>query len=255
MSKLTIVKSEIFGNVKCDFYKDGNSIFMTRKQIGEALEYSDPQKAIDKIHDRHKKRLDKYSTTVKLVVVEGTREVERDMVLYSAKGVYEICRWSQQAKADAFYDFVYDILEGLRTGELQVTKFKMPQTYAEALRELAIAVEEREQLIQENALLLPKANFFDAVAESKDAIQIGDAAKVLNIKGIGRNKLFEFLRIEGVLMTNNVPYQRYIDCGYFRTIEQKYSIPSGETHISIKTLVYQKGLDFIRRLINEAKVS
>jgi len=43
------------------------------------------------------------------------------MVLYSAKGVYEICRWSRQPKADAFYDHVYDILEGLRLGYLKLT--------------------------------------------------------------------------------------------------------------------------------------
>lgn len=50
-----------------DFYKDEqNDIFATRKQIGECLNYSDPQKAIDKIHERRKDRLDKFSVTVSL---------------------------------------------------------------------------------------------------------------------------------------------------------------------------------------------
>jgi hypothetical protein len=39
------------------------------------LEYADPQKAIDKIHERNKERLDKFSTTVKLTGVEGDRTV------------------------------------------------------------------------------------------------------------------------------------------------------------------------------------
>ena len=94
----------------------------------------------------------------------------------------------------------------------------------------------------------PKAEFFDAVADSKDAIDIGSTAKVLNM-GIGRNRLFELLRNEGVLMANNQPYQAYIDRGYFRTIEQKYTKPDGSTHIYIKTLVYQRGLDYIRQLV------
>ncbi len=55
-----------------------------------------------------------------------------------------------------------------------------------------------------------------------------------------------------VLMPNNQPYQKYIDCGYFRTIEQKYTKPDGSTHINIKTVVYQKGLDFIRRKVEAA---
>ena len=41
----------------------------------------------------------------------------------------------------------------------------------------------------------------------------------------------------------------YVDREYFRTIEQKYTTPDGSTHISIKTLVYQKGLEFIRKIV------
>lgn len=55
--------------------------------------------------------------------------------------------------------------------------------------------------------------------------------------------------IRSILNGGNVPYQRYIDCGYFRTIEQKYTVPSGETRINIKTLVYQRGLDYIRKML------
>ncbi len=120
MSNLVLVKSETFGTVQCDFYRGKKEIWMTRKQIGEALEYADPQKAIDKIHERNKERLDKFSTTVKLGGVEGGREVERDTILYSAKGVYEICRWSKQPKANEFFDWVYDMLEGLRTGKIRM---------------------------------------------------------------------------------------------------------------------------------------
>lgn len=94
----------------------------------------------------------------------------------------------------------------------------------------------------------PKADFFDAVADSKTAISMNEVSKVLGIKGLGRNNLFEFLRDNAILDRWNVPYQKYIDCGWFRVIEQKYT-KNGEEHISIKTLVYQKGVDAIRRKI------
>ena len=94
----------------------------------------------------------------------------------------------------------------------------------------------------------PKADFFDAVADSKTAISMNEVAKVLNIKGYGRNNLFEFLRENKVLDRWNVPYQRYIDNGWFRVIEQKYQ-KNGEPVITTKTLVYQKGVDGIRRMI------
>lgn len=97
----------------------------------------------------------------------------------------------------------------------------------------------------------PKVDFYDDVAGSRDAIEMAEAAKVLGIKGMGRNNLFQFLREKGILQQNNQPYQTYVDRGYFRVIEQKYTKPNGETNINIKTLIYQKGLDFIRKKIKE----
>lgn len=115
MSKeLTLVKQAAFGNVECNFYKQGKEVFMTRQQIGEALEYKDPKRALSDIHRNNKERLDKFSVVRKIRTTDGK---EYETYLYSAKGIYEICRWSNQEKANDFYDFVYEILENLRTGK------------------------------------------------------------------------------------------------------------------------------------------
>lgn len=117
---------------------------------------------------------------------------------------------------------------------------------------IALAVIEAQKMLEQKDKqieeMTPKAEFFDAVADSKTAISMNEVAKVLSIKGYGRNNLFEFLRNEGILDRFNVPYQRYVDCGWFRVIEQKY-MKNGEQQISTKTLVYQKGVDAIRRKI------
>ena len=96
----------------------------------------------------------------------------------------------------------------------------------------------------------PKADFFDCVADSKSAFSMNEVAKVLDYKGIGRNKLFEFLREQGILDRYNVPYQRYVDNGWFRVIEQKY-MKDGEPIVTTKTLVYQKGVDAIRKRLEK----
>lgn len=244
VNELTVIRSENFGAVTCDFLKDANSeIWMTRRQIGEALEYIDPAPSIKNIHLRHKERLDKFSMVVQL---DTPSRGEQETTIYSAKGIYEICRWSQQPKADKFYDWVYEILEGLRKGNLKL--IQVPQSLPEALRLAADLAEKNMKLEEQNRKMLPKVEFFDQVAESRDAIEIGDAAKVLNI-GLGRNRLFKILRSKGILMSNNIPYQEYIDRGYFRTIEQKWTTTEGETRINIKTLVYQKGLNYIMKIV------
>ncbi len=131
MNDLSLVKSENFGQFRCDFWKNEKSeIFMTRWQIGTALEYKNPNDAIRNIHSRYRDRLDKFSVALKL---SGTDGKQYDTFIYSVKGIYEICRWSRQPKADAFMDWVWDIVEGIRTGELEVSsKSKVRSMEAEA---------------------------------------------------------------------------------------------------------------------------
>lgn len=135
---LSLVKQENFGSVLCDFWENENGdIFMTREQIGKALEYSNPRVAITKIHARYKHRLDKFSVSTKLVSTDGK---SYETVVYNAKGIYEICRHSEQPKADVFYDWVYDLLENLRKWKLVVAqpqseddKLKIQKMRAEAM--------------------------------------------------------------------------------------------------------------------------
>ena len=75
-----------------------------------------------------------------LTKLTGTDGKRYETYLYSAKGVYEICRWSRQPAADAFYDHVYAILEGLRIGYIELTMqqqtavWKDTRTYAKEIR-------------------------------------------------------------------------------------------------------------------------
>lgn len=138
-----------------------------------------------------------------------------------------------------------------RLEELETQKqYKLPQTFSEALRLLADETEEKEKLQLQLIEQKPKVDFYEAVTCSKDTIDMGAVAKVLN-KKIGRNKLFDFLRNNGILMQNNIPFQRFVDCGYFRVIETKFTKPDGSTHIGLKTLVYQKGVNYINKLLEK----
>lgn len=110
--------------------------------------------------------------------------------------------------------------------------------------ELTIENEKQKTLLIEQQ---PKVEFYDDVTGSKDTIDMKEVAKILNIKNIGRNKLFEILRNKNILDRCNQPYQKYVDAGYFRVIESRFNLPDGEIKISLKTVVFQKGLDFIRR--------
>ena len=137
--------------------------------------------------------------------------------------------------------------------EIRLYLIKVEEAWNTPAMVMARALQIAQQEIDSQKNLLaeykPKVDFFDAVASSKDALQMRDVAGVLNIPCWGRNKIFAFLRERKVLDARNVPYREYEDRGFFRVIEQKWTDNEGETRISLKTLVYQKGVDYIRKLI------
>lgn len=120
MSSLKLITTENFGNISCDFYRDMNDdILLTREQIGSALEYSNPGKAIQKIHLKHKDRLDPLSMKCKEIRYpqSGGVGIPVETTYYTERGIMEICRWSTKKKANQFMDWCWDVIEKYRNNQ------------------------------------------------------------------------------------------------------------------------------------------
>jgi len=224
---------------------DGDPWFVA-KDVCEVLEIGNDRMATSRL-----------SETMKGVSTVDTLGGPQEMVVISEAGVYKLVFTSRKPEAEIFTDFIAsEVVPTIRKHGAYMT----PETIEKTLTNPDFIIGLAMQLKAEQAkvqALAPKAAFFDQVADSKDAVSIRDAAKVLNMPGIGQNKLFAILREQKILMKDNTPYQEFCDRGYFRLIEQKYS-NQGEVCIRFKTLVYQKGLAYIRRVIEagqQAKVS
>lgn len=98
--------------------------------------------------------------------------------------------------------------------------------------------------------LQDKVNFAELMTDENNCYDIGTVAKAIGIKGVGRNKLFEFLRDEKILMYNNEPYQAYTDKFKIIMVTNKKS-----GHMSSKTLVNGKGVKLIyKRLVQNGYI-
>ena len=126
-----------------------------------------------------------------------------------------------------------------------------PELMALALIEAQKVIEQKDRLIEAQK---PAVRFMNDVTGSRSAVEMGQAAKIIDM-GFGRNQLFDFLRDHNILRENNEPYQKYIDAGWFRVVEQPWKDANGDTHIGIKTLVHQKGIDGIIKLIRSCKTA
>jgi phage antirepressor protein len=149
-----------------------------------------------------------------------------------------VCMMSRTAKAHEIREYFIKIEQAWNTPEMIMK------------RALEFANKRAEEATQRLLANEHKIEFYNDVTESKTATDIGTVSKLLNFKGVGRNILFEILRKEGILQYNNIPYQRYIDNGYFRVIESKWNDhTTGDVKVSFKTVVYQKGIEYISKLL------
>ena len=178
----------------------------------------------------------------RLIVVDFCQWLDIDLKLWCTEKLDELMRYGMTATQPTLEQMIDnpDLVIHL------ATQLKKEREEKEKLR---IENESQQHKI---AIDAPKVEFYDEVVDSKDALPMDRVAKLLNI-GIGRNRLFAFLREKKVLMPNNTPYQKYVELGWFRCVESKFSKPNGDTCINIKTVVLQKGLDGIRKMFNNKK--
>ena len=122
MNELQLRTTEMFGKVQTDIYENENhDMFMTARQLGECLGYSNPTLAINKLADRNEYiKSEEFSTIVSLVNVENGRRVKRKMRIFNEDGIYETTFLSGTDKALEFRCWVRKLLKSLRKGDLQL---------------------------------------------------------------------------------------------------------------------------------------
>ena len=93
-----------------------------------------------------------------------------------------------------------------------------------------------------------------AKVEPTACLSVGKFAKVLNSKGfvIGEKRLFEKLRALKMLNNNNVPFQCYMEKGYFKVIRQPYQ-KGPVHHVYLKVLITPTGQHYLEDLFTNAE--
>ncbi len=135
----------------------------------------------------------------------------------------------------------------LEAGASPALNLRQPaQLLAVAMQLAEVCQEQQAQL----AAQAPKVAFAEAVGASGDLQSVGEVAKAI---GTGQHRLFAFMRENGILMVNNLPYQHHIDVGRFKVVERPWKDADGNDRLRLQTMVTGKGVTFLQQRLTKAK--
>lgn len=250
MSDLQLFQNPEFGRVR--IVEVNGEAWMVGKDVAEALGHTNPQRAIREYVDSEDKGVTE-------IVTPGG---EQEMTIINESGLYSLVLSSKLPNARKFRRWVTtEVLPTVRKHGAYMTQETLqaailnPDTMIQLCQQLKAEQEHSRQLEAENAAMLPKAVFADAVSASKSSILVGELAKLLRQNGVdtGEKCLFHWLRQNGCLIKrngadHNMPTQRSIEQGLFVSKETTVCHADGHTTISKTPKVTGKGQQYFVNL-------
>ena len=171
-------------------------------------------------------------------------QTDHQITLSMAK---ELCMLQRSEKGKEFRQYFISVEEAWNKPEAVMARaLQMANRTVEQLKK-GVA-----ELTEQNAALLPKAEYYDAVKDTSTVIQVKELSAYLCSNGvkIGRNKLFEKLRNDGFLCksgeTRNLPTQEALDARLME-VKQSVFVRNGEVTTGSTTYITQKGLEYFLR--------
>ena len=240
-----IFENKEFGAVRTFRDKAGEPLFVA-KDVAECLGYGDTDQAIRK-NCNHAKKLNPVSGT-------GLTSSPRGINIIPESDVYRLVMRSKLPAAEQFQAWVCEeVLPTIRkTGgyggsPAPATK---PQTEDQLILEaMQVLLSRTETLKAELAEAKPKADYYDALVDSRDLLTPTEAAKLFDMPA---RKLTAFLRekphkwlfkgFDGA----NIPMQPIIDAGYMQVKHRTSSLngmPCTQGYFT------PKGIEALRKLL------
>ena len=244
-NEIKIFENEEFGKVRT-VVKDGEP-WLVGKDVAEILEYRNTKKALsDHVDDE-----DKYQGDG--VTIRDPMGRKQHPTIINESSFYCLVLSSKMPKAKEFRRWVTShVLSTIRrTGGYVANEDMLIENYLPFLDEpyqglfrlQMMAINQLNERIRHDQ---PLVEFANQVSNSENFIDMNAMAKLAieeNIP-IGRNRLFRWLRENEILMSNNLPYQKYIDRGYFAVKESVFETDSF-TKTYQQTYVTGKGQQYI----------
>ena len=242
-NKIILFKHEEFGEIRT-LNIDGEPWFVGR-DIAEVLGYAKARNAIAKHVDGDDK---------KDAPIQGTLGGPQNMTIINESGLYSLILSSKLPSARKFRHWITaEVLPSLRkhgayiTAETLHKTMSDPRELAKLLTTLADEQDKRRKLEEENAFLSVKANYYDRILNSKNAVPVTQIAKDYGMSAIAFNRMLHDYGIQHSIRNSWVLYEEYANLGY--TQSKTYAID--EDKAVMHTCWTQAGRIFLYNFLAE----
>ena len=242
-NKVSLFENDTLGSLRTTIDDYGRPVFCL-KDACTILDIKNPSDA--------KKRL-KSSGVIRITKLDSNGKFNNYLYV-TESNLYKLIFQSRKEEAQQFVDWVTEvILPQIRKygrydlksiTESNETAMAFLDSYNEFQTRIAI-LERNEQETKEARTYVKRA------LDSNVLKDLYDLPAILNIPGIGITEVLKVLRDNSVIDESNMPYQEYVDKGWFRVDTHSYVDKTAGTVIHKRVFCYKVAINQIRKMLDK----
>ena len=242
-NKVSLFENDTLGSLRTTIDDYGRPVFCL-KDACTILDIKNPSDA--------KKRL-KSSGVIRITKLDSNGKFNNYLYI-TESNLYKLIFQSRKEEAQQFVDWVTEvILPQIRKygrydlksiTESNETAMAFLDSYNEFQTRIAI-LERNEQETKEARTYVKRA------LDSNVLKDLYDVPAILNIPGIGITEVLKVLRDNSVIDESNMPYQEYVDKGWFRVDTHSYVDKTAGTVIHKRVFCYKVAINQIRKMLDK----
>ena len=242
-NKVSLFENDTLGSLRTTIDDYGRPVFCL-KDACTILDIKNPSDA--------KKRL-KSSGVIRITKLDSNGKFNNYLYV-TESNLYKLIFQSRKEEAQQFVDWVTEVIlpQIRKYGRYDLKSITENNETAMAFLESYNEFQTRIAILERNEQETKEARTYVKRALDSNVLKdLYDVPAILNIPGIGITEVLKVLRDNSVIDESNMPYQEYVDKGWFRVDTHSYVDKTAGTVIHKRVFCYKVAINQIRRMLDK----
>ena len=242
-NKVSLFENDTLGSLRTTIDDYGRPVFCL-KDACTILDIKNPSDA--------KKRL-KSSGVVRITKLDSNGKFNNYLYI-TESNLYKLIFQSRKEEAQQFVDWVTEVIlpQIRKYGRYDLKSITESNETAMAFLDSYNEFQTRIAILERNEQETKEARtYVKRVLDSNVLKDLYDVPAILNIPGIGITEVLKVLRDNSVIDESNMPYQEYVDKGWFRVDTHSYQDKTAGTVIHKRVFCYKIAINQIRKMLDK----